>query len=105
MTKHEDRHLARAFRALSHPRRAALFRLLAEHPCAGASYRQLQVSSRLCTSSLTHHIREMERCGLIRRRRKGGTVAYLLEPASLGTALSETERLLRRAARPIGRVA
>ena len=105
MTRPEDTHLARAFRALSHPRRARLFRLLAENPGAGASFLQLQLSARMSTSSLTHHIREMERCGLVRRRRKGNVVAYGLVTSSLTGALQEAGLLVRQVERPQTRAA
>lgn len=76
-----DEKFALTFRALAHPRRAAIFRLLADDPTVGATYRSLQRASGICDASLIHHLRDMERSGLIRRRRKGAEVTYLLETA------------------------
>lgn len=87
--------LARNFRALSHPRRAMLFRLLAERPDAGDSLDRLQRASRLRYSSLVHHLREMERCGLVRRQRRGAEVAYRLVPGHLSAALGEVSDITR----------
>ncbi|MBV7408065.1 helix-turn-helix transcriptional regulator [Maritimibacter sp. DP1N21-5] len=77
-----DERIAMNFRALAHPRRAAIFRLLTEDPEVGATYRSLQMASGLCDASLIHHLRDMERCGLIRRHRRGAEVAYRLESAT-----------------------
>jgi DNA-binding transcriptional ArsR family regulator len=84
-----DETLARSFKALSHPRRVKIFRLLASRPEAGKSLDRLLKASRLPYSSLIHHLREMERCGLIRRRRRGPEVAYILAPGELSLALGD----------------
>jgi len=81
--------LSRNFKALSHPRRSMIFRLLAKRPAAGDSFDRLKQATRLHRSSLIHHLREMERCGLIRRHRRGAEVAYRLTPAELTAALGE----------------
>ena len=72
--------LTRNFKALSHPRRAMIFRLLAKSPEAGDSLDQLPQATRLRYSSLVHHLREMGRCGLVRRHRRGPEVAHRLVP-------------------------
>jgi len=81
--------LTRNFKALSHPRRAMIFRLLAKSPEAGDSLDRLLQATRLRYSSLVHHLREMERCGLVRRHRRGPEVAYRLVPGDLSAALGE----------------
>jgi DNA-binding transcriptional ArsR family regulator len=90
-----DADLSRNFRALSHPRRAMIFRLIAKRPAVGNSLESLLVATGLRPSSLIHHLREMERCGLVTRRRKGAIVAYRLTPggftAALGLALRMVE--------------
>ena len=87
MMTNED--LARNFKALAHPRRAMIFRLLAKHPEAGDSLDHLAQATRLQNSSLVHHLREMDRCGLLRRRRRGPEVAYRLIPGEFNAALGE----------------
>jgi DNA-binding transcriptional ArsR family regulator len=93
MTTTEDAALARAFRAIAHPRRAGIFRLLLDRPETGQSFQKLQHATGLCDSSLVHHLREMERCGLIRRRRKGVFVTYLLSLADFQKTVAETASL------------
>jgi len=85
--------LARNFRAISHPRRAMIFRLLAENPDAGQGFERLVQTTRLAESSLTHHLREMERCGLIRRHRRGTNVSYMLGAGEFTMALGAAMRL------------
>lgn len=91
---HDAMH-ARAFRALSHPRRMRLFRLLAEQPQAGESIHSLIGLSRIPEASFRHHLREMELAGLIKRQRKGPTVRVIVTPQALQAAM-ETVRLLLR---------
>ena len=50
---------------------------------------RLLQATRLRYSSLVHHLREMERCGLVRRHRRGPEVAYRLVPGDLSAALGE----------------
>jgi len=105
MTTQKDHDLARHFTALSHPRRAMIFRLLAASPESGRSFLRLQAATRLCESSLVHHLREMERCGLIYRRRKGSCVAYLLSPTGLAAALHDTLAISAQVQSPARRAA
>ena len=83
-----DERIALNFRALSHPRRAAIFRLLTEDPEVGTTYRSLQIASGICDASLIHHLRDMERCGLIRRQRRGAEVAYRIDSSTFCRTLS-----------------
>lgn len=94
-----DESLATHFRAVSHPRRAAIYRLLTEDPDIGRTYRSLQIASGLCDASLIHHLREMERCGLIRRKRRGAEVTYLLDTADFCRALGLAHSMAMEARR------
>lgn len=93
MTRNEK--LAQSLKALSHPRRVMIFRLLADRPEAGDSLDRLWHASRLKRSSLIHHLREMERCGLIRRKRHGPEAAYRLTLGDLTGALGEASDITR----------
>jgi ArsR family transcriptional regulator, arsenate/arsenite/antimonite-responsive transcriptional repressor len=97
-----DAALARTFKALAHPRRAMFFRLLVLRPETGASLETLVAASGLPWSSAVHHLREMERCGVLSRRRKGRYMVYSLTPGelsmALGTALSVSSAAQRQAA-------
>ncbi len=96
----DDTNIARSFRAISHPRRARLFRLLATAPETGRSFRSLRNETGLCYSSLSHHLREMERFGLIYRQRNGPRVSYHLETAPLARALAKAGELAGQATAP-----
>ncbi len=91
----KDEQLALNFKALSHPRRVKIFHLLASQPEAGNSLDRLLRATRLPYSSLIHHLREMERCGLVRRRRRGPEVAHRLTPGALTLALGDAMQTTR----------
>lgn len=105
MPEFKDTEIALQFKALAHPRRALIFRLMSEHPKTGQSYSHLQAATRLCPSSLVHHLREMERCGLIRRRRKGVYVSYFLATNALVDASNSVLDFCSRMSRPSCRAA
>jgi DNA-binding transcriptional ArsR family regulator len=88
-----DQAVAAAFTALAHPRRVRLFRLLVEHPELGRSVKQLQRATGYKDAPLLHHLRVLERSGLILRRRTGSTVAHVLKPGSLTAAMRDVDRL------------
>lgn len=100
-----DATLARNFNALAHPRRAMLFRLLVNHPKLGDSLDRLITESRLSYSSAVHHLREMERSGLVRRQRRGSFTAYRLVPGELTMALATAMRMSESARAKPARVA
>ena len=93
MAQIDNAALAQQFKALAHPRRVRIFRLLAELPEIGRSFQSLQHETGLCNSSLAHHLREMERCGVIRRRRRGTFMTFRLETSALAQAIGEALRL------------
>jgi len=100
-----DDTLARNLRSLSHPRRVMLFRLLIRDPNAGDSLETLIQASGLRKSSAVHHLREMERCGLVIRQRRGIHQAYRLAPGELTKALARTMRMSEAARRHPARAA
>ncbi len=99
MSDDDTRH-ARAFRALAHPRRMTLFRMLAERPWTGDSVLGLYTAARIPEASFRHHLAEMEKAGLIRRQRRGREVGIRLSPLALRSAMGRADLLLLRARRP-----
>jgi DNA-binding transcriptional ArsR family regulator len=95
--------LARNFRALAHPRRAMLFRLLAERPQLGTRQDALMHAAGLGWGSFSHHMRILEACGLVAHRRRGPNVAYALTAGELGFALETAGALAERARRDASR--
>ncbi|GKY87830.1 ArsR/SmtB family transcription factor [Sinisalibacter aestuarii] len=100
-----DETLALNFKALSHPRRAMLFRLLVNRPEAGDNLDRLIAESRLSYSTAIHHLREMERCGLVQRQRRGVHTAYRLAPGAFARALAAVLRMSEAARAKPRRVA
>ena len=88
---------ARAFLALSHPRRIRLLRILAEEPETGRNTRQLFTRAAMPEASFRHHLQIMERAGLVIRRRKGPEVSVRLTPLALKAAMASAGRLIRDA--------
>lgn len=83
------------FKALSNPHRLALFRRLTTC-CAPGTRCSVASAASLCVgelgegldiapSTLSHHLKELNRAGLIRMERRGKTVACWVEPAGLET--------------------
>lgn len=87
----QDHVIASHFRALSHHNRAKLFRILVDTPEAGQSYSDLKAVASMTDATLTHHLREMERAGLIKRRRRGIHTTYFVDAKAFITALSTTQ--------------
>ncbi len=102
MTK--DERTSRAFKALAHPRRMRLFRLLAERPETGDSILKLYTAARIPEASFRHHLSEMERSGLVRRRRVGRQVRAILTPLALQSAMATANWLVSQR-RPRNQVA
>lgn len=88
-----DATLSRNFKALAHPRRAMIFRILSLRPEQGSSLDSLLGATRLSPSSLVHHLREMERCGLLARHRRGVNVVYAVRPGEFTAALGSAMRI------------
>ena len=105
MIQMDDAALALHFKALAHPRRVRLFRLLAERPEVGRSFQALQGETGLCDSSLSHHLWEMERCGVIRRRRRGTFMTFTLQTAGLAGSAKAMLRLTETPVIPSDRAA
>jgi DNA-binding transcriptional ArsR family regulator len=82
-----DDRIANAFSALAHPRRVRLFRLLCEQPELGLSMISLQTATGIKDAPLLHHLRIMERAGLVTRRRTGAFVRHTLKSAQLAGAM------------------
>src|SRR4030042_5834591 len=85
--------LADAFKALSNPHRLSIFTRLAScctpseacgadadmRECVGAVGKNLG----LAPSTISHHIKELHRAGLIKMRRRGQTVECWVDPETL----------------------
>ena len=74
--------LTEVFKALSAPTRLRLVKLLGEHEgalCVNALAHKLDVSQ----SAVSQHLRVLRQIGLVKSERRGSSVHYLLDQASL----------------------
>jgi DNA-binding transcriptional ArsR family regulator len=67
----KDVEAIRALSALAHPHRLAVFRLLVRAGPTGVSAGSLATAAGIAASTLTFHLKELERSGLIETRREG----------------------------------
>lgn len=94
MTDQTNMNIATSFTALSHPRRMAVFRLLTAQPKAEMPFQAIQAATKIRTTPLVHHLREMEKAWLITRQRKGKETYYQLTPESLMTSMDTLFEIL-----------
>jgi len=85
--------LAEMFKALGNPHRLALFRRLS-HCCSPGTVCDIEMADRhsvselgeeltIAPSTLSHHLKELNRAGLIQMHRDGKTVKCWVEAATL----------------------
>ena len=91
-TKAQNR-IAKSFFGLAHPRRIRIFECLTHAPGGQMSYQKLNAELRICDSSLIHHLREMERAGLVLRYRKGVTAVYRLVPDQVLADIADVQTI------------
>lgn len=93
MSNYQTNTLATMFRALSNPHRLALFHRLM-NCCAPGTHCGLDEATHFCVgelgdgleiapSTLSHHLKELHRAGLIQMERRGKFVECWLEPGVL----------------------
>lgn len=75
----EENDAAARFGALGHPTRVALLRRLVGRGTEGLAAGELAAALSLAPSSLSFHLRELERAGLVRAARAGRTIRYAAE--------------------------
>lgn len=93
MSNYEITDIAEQFKALGHPHRLALFRRLTTccapgTRCAiddegGVSVGELGSGLSIAPSTLSHHLKELNRAGLIQMQRQGKSVVCRVDPATL----------------------
>ena len=91
MSNYEIERQAEQFKALGHPHRLAIFRRLLSC-CAPGTVCDLEVASRIhvgelgeglaiAPSTLSHHLKQLNRAGLVAMRRNGKRIECWVEPA------------------------
>ena len=70
----ESKKTVAALKALAHPHRLELFRLLVQAGPDGATVGALQAETRHAGATLSNHLNTLRRAGLIRDRREGRNI-------------------------------
>jgi ArsR family transcriptional regulator len=65
----KSRELQAVSRVLADPRRFEILKNVAEHGCAACS--DLRASFPITAATLSHHLKELESCGLVETARRG----------------------------------
>ncbi|MEE9455236.1 MAG: winged helix-turn-helix domain-containing protein [Paracoccaceae bacterium] len=80
---HEE--LALFFTAIGHKRRLMICDILLNHGRRGLSFELLQAKTRMAASTLGHHLGQMDKGGVLRRRTKGRETWFSMDFARLNT--------------------
>lgn len=67
----EQEALATFFAAFGHKRRLMICDILLSHGAKGLTFEALQIRTGLAASTLSHHLAQMDRGGVLRRKQKG----------------------------------
>jgi ArsR family transcriptional regulator len=86
-----DAALAAAAKALSHPVRVRILRMLAQREARMCSHIVDELP--LAQSTVSEHLRILRHAGLIRANERGPRVSYCIEPAALARLKSLMEAL------------
>lgn len=94
----EDQHVAAIAKALGHPARIAILRLLAARQACvcGDIVQELPLSQ----STVSQHLKELKDVGLVRGEIDGPRVCYCLDPAGWVTARAVLNDLLTQIPAP-----
>ena len=88
-----DTELANLFGAFAHPSRIAVLRNLLANAPNGANFGRLAKAVSLSPSTLTHHLREMEKAGVLIRQEQGRSTQFHLNLDVLDSAIQQLTSL------------
>ncbi len=86
ITQNQKLDLARMFDALGHPRRIAIFLTLQKARPEGLRFGMLAQQTNMTESSLTHHIKMMQKGGIVSAKSKGPATVLGLNLSQLKQA-------------------
>ena len=85
----DSKTIVKTFSALAHPSRVDIFKCLLSHYPEGLKAATLSTETSLAPSTLSHHLREMEKGGVIIRHIDGQSTITSLDLTRLTTITSE----------------
>lgn len=68
--------MARRLKALGHPGRLAILRLVVQGPLEGTPAGEIQARLAMPGSTLSHHLSDLSEAGLLKATRQGTTIRY-----------------------------
>ncbi|HJW72308.1 MAG TPA: metalloregulator ArsR/SmtB family transcription factor [Geothrix sp.] len=68
--------MVRRLKALGHPARLAIVRMVVQGPVEGTPVGELQAQLAIPGSTLSHHLADLTRAGLLKAARQGTTIRY-----------------------------
>lgn len=68
--------MAQRLKALGHPSRLAILRLVVQGPVSGTPAGEIQARLGLPGSTLSHHLSDLAKAGLVQAAREGTTLRY-----------------------------
>ena len=77
-----------ALKALSHPRRLELYRLLVQAEAGGTTVGALQAQTRHAAATLTNHLNALRHAGLVKDRRDGRNIWSCADYARMNALLT-----------------
>jgi len=77
-----------ALKALAHPNRLALYRLLVQAGDGGSTVGTLQIGTRHAAATLTNHLNVLRRAGLVSDRRDGRSIWCCADYARMNALLA-----------------
>jgi ArsR family transcriptional regulator len=77
-----------ALKALAHPNRLALYRLLVQAGEGGTTVGTLQIATRHAAATLTNHLNVLRRAGLVTDRRDGRSIWCCADYARMNALLA-----------------
>jgi ArsR family transcriptional regulator len=87
----DKRQIRAIARVLAEPRRVEILKHIASKQCAACS--DLRAASPITAATLSHHLKELESCGLIETERRGKFLDVVFQRAVWDAYLAELQKI------------
>lgn len=102
MAEATDSHLARMLAALSQPARLKIVAVARDGGAEGTAAGEIARAARCPPSTLSFHLKELTRCGLLRATQQGRYIRYAVRPEAFAALAEFIVALPGAAGRPPG---